>query len=283
LMEMVLVKSWYSGAGVPTLNQNHLHKLKIRIPSCELQKKIAAILWAYDELIKNNKQQIALLEKMAEEIYREWFVRFRFPGNAEAEFVKGMPKDWDVSKLSSILELHYGKALKEDRRITGEFPVYGSSGVVGTHNEMLVKGPGVIVGRKGNVGSVFYSDVDFFPIDTVYYVTSTLPMIFLFFLLKTMNFINNDAAVPGLNRNQALSNKFFKSSRTFINQFADVVQPIFDLKKILHSKIGKLSAVKDQLLLRLISGKLSVESLEIQFPPGMAEEMKGEAAEPKHA
>jgi type I restriction enzyme S subunit len=95
--------------------------------------------------------------------------------------------------------LNYGKALKADNRKVGTVPVYGSAGVVGSHEESLVDGPGVIVGRKGNVGSVFWSNTRFFPIDTVFYVTSELPLLFVFFLLSYIEFINNDAAVPGLN------------------------------------------------------------------------------------
>jgi type I restriction enzyme S subunit len=66
------LENFNAGAGVPTLNQNHLHKLKISIPPLPIQKKIAAVLSAYDDLIENNNRRIAILEKMAEEIYREW-------------------------------------------------------------------------------------------------------------------------------------------------------------------------------------------------------------------
>lgn len=117
----------------------------------------------------------------------------------------GTQDGWVVKKLSDVLVLHYGKALKKEDRRDGPFPVFGSSGVVGSHDVSLAKGPGVIVGRKGNVGSVFWSDSDFFVIDTAYYVTSSLPLRFLYYLLPTLNFINGDAAVPGLSRNQAYS------------------------------------------------------------------------------
>ena len=187
------------GAAIQNINTDILRNTEFRIPTLNVQKNIAAIFSAYDELIENNQRRIALLEKMAEEIYREWFVRMRFPGREKVKIIKGVPEDWEVKKLGSVLELCYGKALKDDDRVPGEFHVYGSSGVVGTHNEALVKTLGLIVGRKGNVGSVYWSDCGFFPIDTVYYVKSELPNSFLYFLLRSMNFINNDAAVPGLN------------------------------------------------------------------------------------
>lgn len=266
------LENFDTGSSNPTLNRNHVHKIKIFFPKdVDTQKRIAETLSAYDELIENNQRRIALLEKMADEIYREWFVRLRFPGNEKAKFIKGVPEGWEVKKLGSVLELCYGKALKDDDRVPGEFHVYGSSGVVGTHNEALVKSPGLIVGRKGNVGSVYWPDRGFFPIDTVYFVKSELPNSFLYFLLRSMNFINNDAAVPGLNRNQAYSNLFFLPPVPLINQYAKIADSQFEMKRFLARQNENLTEMRDKLLPRLISGKLSVENLDIQFPPGMEE------------
>jgi type I restriction enzyme S subunit len=77
-------------------------------PDLESQRKIAGILSAYDDLIENNKRRIALLENMAEEIYREWFVRFRFPGWREAEFEKGIPKGWEIKTIGDIYKTASG-------------------------------------------------------------------------------------------------------------------------------------------------------------------------------
>ena len=270
------VVSWIEGQAVgatmPNLNTGILERVPVFYPTDRaIQEKIAAILSAYDDLIDNNQRRIALLEKMAEEIYREWFVRLRFPGYEKVKFVKGVPEDWEVSKLSSVLELCYGKALKDGDRVPGEFHVYGSGGVVGTHNEALVKVPSLVVGRKGNVGSVYWPDRGFFPIDTVYFVQSELPNSFLYFLLRSMNFINNDAAVPGLNRNQAYSNLLFLPPISHIKKYAEITEPQFEMKRLLTRQNEKLIATRDQLLPRLISGKLSVDKLDIQFPPSVEE------------
>ncbi|HEY8096216.1 MAG TPA: restriction endonuclease subunit S [Methylobacter sp.] len=270
------VISWIEGQAVgatmPNLNTGILERVPVFYPKDRAtQKKIAAVLSAYDELIDNNRRRIALLEKMAEEIYREWFVRLRFPGHEKIKKVKGVPEGWEIKKLGSVLELCYGKALKDDDRVPGEFLVYGSSGVVGTHNEALVKTPSLIVGRKGNVGSVYWPDRGFFPIDTVYFVKSELPNSFLYFLLRLMNFINNDSAVPGLNRNQAYSNLFFLPPVPLINKYAEVADSQFEMKQYLTRQNENLIVARDRLLPRLISGKLSVENLDIQFPPGMEE------------
>jgi type I restriction enzyme S subunit len=196
-------------ATMASLNQQILERIELPLPDLATQRKIAGILSAYDDLIENNQRRIKILEEMAQSLYREWFVHFRFPGHESARFTASplgqIPEGWEVKKLEEILELKYGKALKKEDRRDGIYPVYGSSGIVGSHDTSLVEGPGIIVGRKGNVGSVFWCDDDFFVIDTAYFVTSPLPLRFLFYVLPTMNFINSDAAVPGLSRQQAYS------------------------------------------------------------------------------
>jgi len=83
----------------------------------------------------------------------------------------------------------------------------------------LVTGPGIVIGRKGNVGSIFWCDDDYFVIDTAYFVTSSLlPLRFLFYVLPTLNFINSDAAVPGLSRNQAYTLKIYIKKYRFITR-----------------------------------------------------------------
>ena len=81
------LKNFNSGAGVPTLNRNHLDTLEIQVHNYQDQEKIAAILSAYDDLIENNTRRIKILEEMAQALYREWFVEFRFPGHEDVEMV----------------------------------------------------------------------------------------------------------------------------------------------------------------------------------------------------
>ena len=259
-------------SGVPHINLGILRKLEVVAPPPEVQRKIAAFLAAYDDLIANNQRRITLLEGMAEEIYREWFVRMRFPQYKSVKMHHGVPENWVLTKLGSILELRYGKALKEESRIPGKYLVYGSGGIVGTHNEAIVKTPGLIVGRKGNVGSIYYADRGFFPIDTVFFVNSNLPNSFLYFLLRSMNFINNDAAVPGLNREQAYANELYLPPVSLIDDFVKIVDPLFEQLRLLVRQNEKLADVRNTLLPRLISGKLKVAHLDIQFPPSMRED-----------
>lgn len=264
--------AYNSGIDTPIVPKSVFEKIPVVVPHKSTQEKVAAVLSAYDDLIANNQRRIALLESMAEEIYREWFVRMRFPGVSDDELNAGRPKSWPVRKLGELLELCYGKALPDQNRVPGEIPVYGSGGIVGYHNTALVSTPGIIVGRKGNVGSVFFAERPFFPIDTVYYVKSTLPNELLVFLLQRMNFINNDSAVPGLNREQAYSNEVLLPETGLIEQFAKTVQPMFKQAAVLRQQVESLCKTRDALLPRLISGKLCVDQLDIQFPPSMRAE-----------
>lgn len=102
------LEQYNAGAGVPTLNQNHLHSLKIEIHEKEKQSRIASILSAYDNLIENNMRRIRLLEQMAENLYKEWFVRFRFPGHEKTEFVNGLPKGWKRVKICEVCNVTDG-------------------------------------------------------------------------------------------------------------------------------------------------------------------------------
>lgn len=116
--------------------------------------------------------------------------------------------DWETQKLGSILKLNYGWSLPEKRRIAGNIPVYGSNGIVGSHNEALVPSRGLIVGRKGSAGNVHFSKNPFCPIDTTFYISPSdtdLDVNFLYFLLLHLNLkrILGDVGVPGLNREMA--------------------------------------------------------------------------------
>jgi len=97
-----------AGVGVPTLNRNHLDFLEVTVPPLPTQRKIAAILSAYDDLIENNLRRIKILEEMAQNLYREWFVKFRFPGHQHARFtdspVGRIPEGWEVKTLGQLAD-----------------------------------------------------------------------------------------------------------------------------------------------------------------------------------
>jgi type I restriction enzyme, S subunit len=239
-----------------------LKGMEIELPPLPAQRYIVSILSAYDELIENNQRRIRILEDMARSLYREWFVHFRYPGHESVPLVDSplgqIPQGWEVKKLGDILVLNYGKALKKEDRREGEYPVFGSSGIVGTHDTALVNGPGIIVGRKGNVGSIFWCNDNFFVIDTAYFVTSSLPLRFLFYVLPTLNFINSDAAVPGLSRNQAYTLELLVPPADLLAKFCELADTFEQHAATLQRQTANLRRTRDLLLPRLFSGNINL-------------------------
>lgn len=252
------------GTTQDNLSVDKLLTFDFLVPPLPVQKRIAGILSAYDELIENSQRRIKTLEAMARSLYREWFVHFRFPGFENHPRVASplgeIPEGWEVKKLADVVELNYGKALKKEDRQDGDYPVFGSSGIVGTHDVALVKGPGIIVGRKGNVGSVFWCDEDFFVIDTAYFVTSSLPLRFLLYVLPTLNFINSDAAVPGLSRNQAYTLDLLVPQASLLDTFCELASTFERQATTLQRQINNLRRTRDLLLPRLLSRHIVIEA-----------------------
>jgi type I restriction enzyme, S subunit len=258
MLQTLDLKSYNGGGAVPTLNRNNLDNIEVNVPPYPIQQKIAAILSAYDDLIENNMKRITLLEKSARLLYEEWFVRLRFPGYEHTTIVNGVPEGWEKKKLGNAITLNYGKALKESNRVAGDFPVYGSSGVVGTNEKALVEGPAIIVGRKGNVGSVYWSDKNCWPIDTVYYINSEETNLHLYFSLQYLPFINSDAAVPGLNRNHAYNLDVIIPPGAVLESFDELVKPMHNQVLKLQQQNDKLKQARDILLPKLINGEIPV-------------------------
>jgi type I restriction enzyme S subunit len=254
----VRAQQFSQGATQDNLSQEKLLSLAFDVPVVDAQQRIADILSTYDDLIENNCRRMALLEESARLLYREWFVRLRFPGHEHTRITDGVPEGWERKTLGECISLNYGKALKSEIRVDGEYPVYGSSGIVGSHEKPLVIGPAIILGRKGNVGSVYWSSKSFYPIDTVYFVDAESSSLYLYYALKHMHFISTDVAVPGLNRDFAYSRPLLRPVPTLLRAFLETVTPIHAQLDKLDEMNQKLRAARDLLLPRLMSGELAV-------------------------
>ena len=124
-----------------------------------------------------------------------------------------MANEWKASTVGDFCPFIYGKALPERSRMPGVFPVISSAGISGSHNEPLVTTGGIVIGRKGTVGSVTLSKSAFWPIDTAFYIADEpqRDLRFTYYLLKTLGLdrMNSDSAVPGLNRDNAHARTIF--------------------------------------------------------------------------
>lgn len=253
-VKIALARVAGGAANQANISPNDIKNLKIPFPNVETQKRISAMLRNYDDLIENNQKQIKLLEEAAMRLYKEWFVQLRFPGYETMKIVDGVPEGWKKAATKNYIKFNYGKALKAEERTGEGYPVYGSSGIVGYHKTCLVDAPAIIVGRKGNVGSVFFSLENIYPIDTVYYITTNLSLYYTYFELLSRTFVNSDAAVPGLNRTYAESMEMIFPCDRILQEFNNKVSDMLMLRYRLEQQIVLLRQARDKLLPKLMNG-----------------------------
>ena len=264
-----------------------LKKYTFACPSYNEQHAISHVLGSLDDKIELNRRMNETLEATARAIFKSWFVDFDpvrgkaeggdlglpdnvaalFPDSFEFSELEEIPTGWDVKTIGDVAEFAYGKALKASDRKPGDVPVFGSNGQVGLHNEVFVKGPGIVVGRKGNPGIVTWSYEDFFPIDTTFYVKKTgvvSSLNYLFYALKSQDLpsLSADSAVPGLNRNLAYMSKFLVPSEKVLKAFDGQIYPLFQTIYANEKEIKTLASLRDTFLPKLISGELRVPHAE---------------------
>ncbi len=278
------------GATMPNLNTSILGACPFLEPPIEEQRAIARILGTLDDKIELNWQMNETLEAMARALFKAWFVDFEpvraklegrwrrgqslpglpahlydlFPDRLVESELGEIPEGWNVRRVNTILSLAYGKSLPAGHRIYGQVPVYGSGGINGFHNEPLVKGKTVIVGRKGTVGSLYWENRPCFPIDTVFYVQPIMPLPFCYYLLETLPLrdMNTDAAVSGLNRENVYRLEVASPPMELVDVFTEISMSLRDKIHAMQNEIDTLAVMRDILLPKLISGELRIPNLE---------------------
>jgi type I restriction enzyme S subunit len=276
------------GSPIPSTTRAAVYVQELEIPPLPEQKRIAHILGTLDDKIELNRRMNATLEGISRAIFKSWFVDFDpvrqkaagkqpvgmeaqtaalFPDSFEDSEIGEVPKGWRVMELGDVLELAYGKALKAEDRRTGGVPVFGSNGEVGLHDQSLVKGPGIVVGRKGNPGVITWASSDFFPIDTTFYVVPKEPcpsLYYLFYALQShdLGSLGADSAVPGLNRNMAYMSKQCLPPKQLLTVYETLAMPVFTNTHANSQQSRTLAALRDTLLPKLLSGEVRVPEAE---------------------
>lgn len=270
------IKAFGSGATVEHMRVPDCGELLVSCPDIWTQRRVGALLAAFDELIEIKERGIEILENVVGSVYREWFLRYRFPGHEGVNFVDSdlglIPEGWAVACLGDLATLRYGKALPAPKRRPGPYPVVSSAGVVGEHDEPLIGSRGIVIGRKGNVGSIWWVDGPFFPIDTTYYVETDVPLGLMYWQLQDLAFIDSHAAVPGLSRNQAESLLVLDVEASVARRFEAIHSPCFDLMAELRNQSRRLAAARDLLLPRLVTGRLDISDIDLGALLGEAED-----------
>jgi type I restriction enzyme, S subunit len=301
-LKLMHLESYDVGASNPTLNRNHLHKLKLKFPPLPVQKTIAAILSTYDDLIENNDRRITLLEKMAEEIYREWFVRLRFPGHEQVKTARLKARHIETVRLNEVCEFiidceHKTAPIQDTGYPSIRTPNIGKGRLflenvnrvseetykIWTKRAMPQPGD-LVLAREAPVGNVAIipsnSKICLGQRTTLIRPEKSKikPYYLLFLLLRSetqhnLLGLSNGATVHHLNMKDIRNLKLpIVHSIEIQEQFDSIVSKQHDLIATLTEQTQNLRQTRDRLLTRLISGKLSVEDLDIQFPPSMSKE-----------
>lgn len=288
------ITGYVTGAAQPKLSQANLNKIVVKVPSLEVQHRIASILSAYDSLIENNTKRIRLLEKMAEKLYKEWFVRFRFPGYEKAEMENGLPKGWKVERLGEWgISLDTGKRPKGgiDISLKDGYPSLGAECIKelaffdyssvslipknfyesmkrgkNTGDDILLYKDGAYIGKvtmfmdKYPYEHYAINEHVFFvaPKNVEYknYLYFTLHQNEFFVLMQNLN---RNAAQPGLSRGDVERVQMTIPTSEVVKQFNQVVKPMLKIMFNLAKQNTLLARRRDLLLPRLMSGKLEVK------------------------
>lgn len=237
------------GATMPNLNTGILSNLPVTIPSVEGQRRIASVLSAYDNLIENNNRRTRLLEQMAENLYKEWFVRFRFPGHEKAEFENGLPKGWKIERLDKYGRVETGKTPSMEK------PEYYGGNILfiktpDMHGSIFVRQTEECLSEKGNlsqpkkllpVGSIMVScigsagvvSINTKPAHTNQQINSIIlsgktNLEWLFFTCKSLKPTIELFGAIGATMTNLSKGKFERLK---------VIEPSCDLRQVFHNKI----------------------------------------------
>ena len=275
-----------NGGAQQNLNSIIIKKFKITLPSLEIQRRIASILSAYDNLIENNNRRICLLEQMAENLYKEWFVRFRFPGHEKAEFENGLPKGWKRNKIKEYYNTCSGGTPSREKNEyynegtifwvkTGEIQdsliqkteeLISTEGLKHSSAKILPKWTllmamyGVNIGKLG----IITNEMSCNQAACAFIDKGSIPSVFyLFFYLKSIRSyllsISFGAAQQNLSQVLIQNLRIVMPQEDVLKSFDNVIRPLYNQICALQQQSELLSRQRDLLLPRLMSGKLEVK------------------------
>ena len=282
-LQTMHLEQYNAGAGVPTLNQNHLHSLKILIHELPTQQKIASILSAYDNLIQNYKKQIEALQSAASELYKEWFVRFRFPGYQTTKFENGIPEGWNYKR---IFELYNTTSGGTPARTNSSYYENGTIPWVKT-GELLdtlitdteeyiteegLKNSSAKIIEPGSLLCSMYASVGKLGINVIPMTCSQATCVFtpksnisiwylFFWLMRNKEYLESisfGAAQQNISQDIIKKITVLFPSESVTLSFDEKIKPIYKKIQNLMQQISNLTQQRDLLLPRLMSGKLEV-------------------------
>ncbi len=284
-MKINITNRAYGAANQANVSPTDILNIKFFFPPLPTQQKIAGILSKYDEAIENNNRRIKLLEQMAQNLYKEWFVRFRFPGWQMAEFENGVPKGWKVVQVQDLFDITIGRT--PDRKVFDYFSnnksdylwvsiadmkdkmfvlsssEYLTDDAIQKVNMPMVKENTVILSFKLSVGRVAITTQLTCTNEAIaHFNTNNRQLLeYTYLYLKTFQYqdLGNTSAIGNaVNSTIIKKMKFLYPDEKVLSDFHFKSKCIFDEIKLLTYKTKSLSRQRDLLLPRLMSGKLQV-------------------------
>lgn len=275
-----------SGSGTPIISKNKFSKFKFPVEeNIVFQRKIAEILSAYDVLIENNNKRVKLLERIAEDLYCEWFVRFRFPGYENTPIINSIPKGWKIEKYSSIVEIMSGGTPNTSNKMYygGSIPFFtpkdSTTGVFVYDTETKITKEGLqhcnsqyypkgtlIITARGTVGKLNLLAEPMAMNQSCFALKSTILNSPYFLYYTTNNAVNKLKKMANGGVFDTIIIKTFDHLKSImppievIKTFDDKIKPIMDLIQSIQRQSTVLTRQRNLLLPRLMSGKLEVKS-----------------------
>lgn len=265
------VNSMVGASGRQRADLNFIKGLKIKVPKdIQDQQKLASILSRYDDLIEVNNRRIALLEASARELYKEWFVRFRFPGYETAKFVDGLPEGWKKVAIGEVVSIIVGgdKPVDCEKQPTSTctIPVYANGetdkGLMGYTSSARVTENCVTVSARGNVGFVCLRRKPFTPIVRLLAVipkAQVMNELYLYQYLKSSQLFATGAAQQQITAPLLNKETIIVPRREILFDFFKHCNKFYNTIEALEYQNSLLSTQRDRLLPRLLSGDLSVD------------------------
>ncbi len=290
-------------AAVPGVNRNVLHRLRVKRPPVKAQEKIVVVLSAYDDLIGNNNRRIKILEEMAQRIYREWFVDFRYPGHEDVPLVESelglIPRGWLIENIGGRVDVIRGRSYRSaDIADEGGVPFFNLKCIArngGFRTEGIKRYSGEFKeGQKASAGDIIVAVTDMtqerrivaraaripdageefgvFSMDLVKIVPKDLPSEYVLGMLRYSEFPDrvkahaNGANVLHLHPDRIREYRFAVPVLAVARQYADQVGPMQHLSDRLEAANERLRATRDLLLPRLVSGEIDVDDLDAVVP-----------------
>ena len=276
------MQSVSQGTTQDNLSLEKLLRFDFIVPDPDEQRKIAAILGAYDDLIENNRRRIEILEEMARLIYREWFVHFRFPGHENVKLVDSplgkIPKGWEATNLGEVSRNfdRKRKPLSKMQRAKrkGPYPYYGAAKVFDYIDDYIFDGDYLLVAEDGSVITpdrkpvLQFASGKFWANNHTHILQGKLPFSteFLYFALCDQNISGfvTGAAQPKINQGNLNRIPVIRPREHLLDSFNKIARDFIRQIKVLENKSDVLRKTRDLLLPRLISGELDVSDLSIE-------------------